>query len=186
MSNFVTPWAVAWVPLSSTIFQRLLKFMSVSWLCYIKIIALTRQTFVNKVIALFFNMLFRFVIAFLPRSKCLLISWLQSLSTLILEPKKIKFITSFTFPPFICHEMMGQEAMILVFWMLNLQPAFSVSSFTLIKRLFRSSSLSAIRWCHLRIWGCWYFSQQSWFHLVIHPAWHFAWCTLHLPWWFRG
>ena len=145
MCNFVTPWAVARVPLSSTIFQRLLKFMSVSWLCYIKIIALTRQTFVSKVIALFFNMLFRFVIAFLPRSKCLLISWLQSLSTLILEPKKIKFITSFTFPPFICHEMMGQEAMILVFWMLNLQPAFSVSSFTLIKRLFHSSSLSTIR-----------------------------------------
>ena len=61
-------------------------------------IALTRQTFVSKVMSLLFNMLSRFVIAFLPRSKCLLISWLQSPSAVILEPKKIKSVTASTFP----------------------------------------------------------------------------------------
>ena len=86
-------------------------------------------------------MLSRLVIAFLPRSKHLLISWLQSPSTVILEPKKIK---SVTVSPSICHEVMGPDAMILVFWMLSFQPTFSLSSFIVIKRLF-SSSLSAIR-----------------------------------------
>ena len=75
-------------------------------------IALTRQTFVGKVISLLFNMLFKLVIAFLPRHKRLLISWLQSLSAMILEPKKIK---SVTVSPSICHEVMGPDAMILVF-----------------------------------------------------------------------
>ena len=64
-------------------------------------------------------------------------------------------------------------------WMLSFKPTFSLSSFTFIKRLFSSSSLSAIRWCHLHIWGYWYFSQQSWFQLVLLPAQHFSWCTLH-------
>ena len=80
-----------------------------------KTIALTRQTFVGKVISLFFNMMSRFVIAFLPRSKCLLISWLQSPSAVILEPKKIKYLTASIVFPFICHELMGPDAMILVF-----------------------------------------------------------------------
>ena len=106
-----------------------------------KTIALTRQMFVNKVISLFFNMLSRFVIAFLSRSKCLLISCLQSLSTVILESKKIKSVTVSIVSPSVCHEVMGADDMILVFWMLSL--AFSLSSFTLIKRLFSSSSLSA-------------------------------------------
>ena len=69
-----------------------------------KTIALTRQIFVSKVMSLLFNTLSRFVIAFLPRSKCLLISWLQSLATVILEPKKRKSVTAATFPPSICHE----------------------------------------------------------------------------------
>ena len=77
-----------------------------------KIIALTRQTFVDNVMPLLFSMLFRFVIAFLPRSKCLLISWLQSPSAVILELKKIK---SVTVSPSICHEVMGPDSMILVF-----------------------------------------------------------------------
>ena len=106
---------------------------------------LTRQTFVVKVMSLLFNILSRFVIAFLPRSKRLLISWLQSPSAVILEPKKIKSITVSTVSPSICHEVMGPNAMILVFWMLSFKPAFPLSSFTLIKRLFSSSSLSAIR-----------------------------------------
>ena len=71
-----------------------------------KTIALTKWTFVSKVMSLLFNILSSFVIAFLQRSKCLLISWLQSLSTVILEPKKIKFATVSTFSPSICREVM--------------------------------------------------------------------------------
>ena len=77
--------------------------------------ALTRWTFVGKVMSLLFNMLSRFVIAFLPRSKHLLISWLQSLSAVILEPKKIKSATVSIGSPFIYHEVMGPDAMILIF-----------------------------------------------------------------------
>ena len=95
--------------------------------------------------SLLFNTLSKFVILFLPRSKHLLISWLQLLSTVILEPNKRKSVNVSTFSPFICHEVMGPDAMILVFWMLNFKPAFSLSSFTLIKRFFSSSSLSALR-----------------------------------------
>ena len=79
-----------------------------------KTVALTIWTFVGKVIYMLFNTKSRFVIAFLPRSKHLLISWLQSLSTVILEPKKIKSVTVSTFPPSICHEVIGPDAMILV------------------------------------------------------------------------
>ena len=77
-----------------------------------KTIALTRWTFVGKVMSLLFNMLSRLVITFLPRSKCLLISWLQSPSAVILEPRKTK---SATVSPSICYEVMGPDAMILVF-----------------------------------------------------------------------
>ena len=79
-----------------------------------KTIALTRWTFVSKVMSLLFNMLSRLVIAFLPRSKCLLISWLQLPSAVILEPKKIKSVTVSTVSPSMCHEVMGPDAMILV------------------------------------------------------------------------
>ena len=94
--------------------------------------------------SLLFNVLSGLVITFLPRSKHLLISWLQSPSSVILEPRKIKSDTVPTVSPSISHEVMGPDAMILVFWMLSLKPTFSLSSFTFIKRLF-SSSLSAIR-----------------------------------------
>ena len=80
-----------------------------------KVIALTRWTFVGKVMSLFFNMLSRFVIIFLPRSKRLLISWLQSPSTVILEPPKIKFDTISTVSPSVSHKVIGPDAMILVF-----------------------------------------------------------------------
>ena len=109
-----------------------------------KTIAFTRQTLVGKVMSLLFNMLSRFFIALLPRSKRPLISRLQSLSTVILEPKKIKSITVYIFPPSICHEVMELDTMILVFWMLSFKPAFSLSYFTFLKRLCRSF-LSAIR-----------------------------------------
>ena len=94
--------------------------------------------------SLLFNMLPRFVIAFLPRSKGPLISWLQSPSTVILEPKKIKSVTVSIVPPFICHELMGPDVMIFIFWMLSFKPAFPLS-FTFIKRHFNSSTLSATR-----------------------------------------
>ena len=80
-----------------------------------KTIALTRQTFVGKVTSLLFNMLSRLVITFLPKSKHLLISWPQSPFAVILEPKKIKSATASTVSPSICHEVMGLDAMILVF-----------------------------------------------------------------------
>ena len=89
-----------------------------------KTIALTRRTFVSKVTSLLFNMLSRFVTAFLPRSKCLLISWLQSPSAVILEPKKIKSVTVTTFSPSICYEVMGLDTLILVFWVLSFKPVF--------------------------------------------------------------
>ena len=89
-----------------------------------KAIALTRWTFVDKVMSLLFNMLSRLVITFLPWSKHLLISWLQSPSAVILDPKKIK---SDTVSPSICHEVMEPNAMIFIFWMLSFKPTFSLS-----------------------------------------------------------
>ena len=80
-----------------------------------KTIALNRWTFVGKVMSVLFNMLSRFVIAFLPRSKHLLILWLQSLSAIILEPKKIKSVTVSIVSPSICHGVMGMDAMIFIF-----------------------------------------------------------------------
>ena len=80
-----------------------------------KTIAWTRQTFVGKVMSLLLNMLSRLVVTFLPRSKRLLISWLQSPSAVILEPKKIKSDTVSTVSPSICHEVMGLDATIIVF-----------------------------------------------------------------------
>ena len=129
-------------------------------------IALILRTFVGKVMSLLFNMLSRFVITFLPRSKCLFISWLQSPSTVILELREVKFVTASSFPPSICHGVMGLDAMILVF--LNVE--FQASFFTLP---FHPKSRGALlplhflplEWYHQNIWGYWYFSLQSWFHL---------------------
>ena len=89
-----------------------------------KTIVLTISAFVGKVMSLPFNTLSRFVTAFLPRSKHLLISWLQSLSTVVLEPKKIKSVTDSTTSPSIYCEVMGPDAMVLVFWMLSFKQLF--------------------------------------------------------------
>ena len=97
-----------------------------------KTIALTRRTFAGKVMSLLLNMLSRLVITFLPRSKRLLISWLQSPSAVILEPPKIKSDTVSPVSPSISHEVMGPKAMIFVFSMLSFKPTFSLSSFTFI------------------------------------------------------
>ena len=104
-----------------------------------KTIALNKRTCVGRVMSMVFNMLSRLDIAFLPRSKRLLISWLQSPSAVILEPKKIKSLPFSIVSPFICHEVMGPDAMIFVFWMLSFKPTLSLSSFTFIKKLFSSS-----------------------------------------------
>ena len=136
-----------------------------------KTIALTIWTFVGKVMSLLFNILSRFVIAFLPRSKRLLISCLPSPSAVILETKKIKSVTVSIVSPYLCHKVMGPDAMILVFWLLSFKPAFSLSSFTFIKRLIISSLLSAIRVllsAYLRL-------------LIFHPAILILACALSSP-----
>ena len=147
-----------------------------------KTISLTIWTFVGKMMSLIFNTLPRFVIEFFPRSKHLYISWLQSLSAVILKPKKIKFVIFPHFFPSINHEVMRPYARILDFLTLSLKPTFSLSSFTLIKRLFSSSSISTIRvvssaYLRLLIFQDFW---QSWFQLVLHLAQHFARCTLHI------
>ena len=94
--------------------------------------------------SLLFNMLSRLVIVFLPSSKHLLISWLQSPPAVIWEPPQIKSVTVSIVSPSICHEVMRPDVMIFIFWMLCFKPAFSFSSFILIKRLFSFSSSSPI------------------------------------------
>ena len=123
--------------------------------------------------SLLFNMLSRLVITFLPRSKHLLISWLQSPFAVILEPKQIKSLTVSTVSPCICHEVMGPDAMMLVFecWALSqFFHSLSLSSRGTLVLLFLPQG-----WCHLLIWGYWCFSWQSWFQLVLLPAQHFSW-----------
>ena len=145
-----------------------------------KTIALRRQTLVGKVLSLVFNMLSRLVITFLLRSQSLFISWLQSPSAVILEPPKIKTATVSTVSPSICLEVMGPDALTLVFWMLSFKPIFSLSSFTFTQRLFSSSSLSAIKVvlsAYLRLLK---FLPAILIQLVLHPAQHFLWCTLHI------
>ena len=147
-----------------------------------KTIALTRHTFVSKVMSLLLNMLPRLVITFLPRSKRLLISWLQSPSAVILEPPpQIKCGSVSHFPIYFpwsdgagCHD--------LSFLNLSFKPSFPLSSFTFIKRLLSSSSLSAIKVMLSVYLRFWYFSQQSWFQLVLHCACaqHFSWYILHV------
>ena len=135
-----------------------------------KTIALTRRTFVGKVMSLLLNMLSRLVITFLPRSKHLLISWLKSLSSVILEPPpKIKSDHVSTVSPSISHEVMGPDAVILVFWILSFKPTFSLSSFNFIKRLFSSSSLSAIR--VLRLPQTSGLKWWDYFHIMVRTYW---------------
>ena len=118
-----------------------------SWTRLSDWIELTRGTFVGKVISLLFNMLSRLIITFLPRSKRLLFSWLQSPSAVILEPRKIKSGTVSTVSPTICHEGMGPDAMILVFWMLSYSPWDSpgqntgVGSLSLLQGIFPTQEL---------------------------------------------
>ena len=145
-----------------------------------KTIALTRPTFVGKVMSLLLNLLARLIIAYLPRSKRLLISCLHSPSAAILEPKKKKSVTVFIVSPSVCHEVMRLNAMILVFWLLNFKPTFSLSSFTFIKRssvLLRFSAIRVVSSAYLRLL---IFLPAILFQLVIYQAQHFASGTLHI------
>ena len=143
-----------------------------------KTIALTRWTLVGKVMSLLFNMLSRLVIGFLPWSKCLLISWLQSPSAVILEPKKIKSVTVSIVSPSICHEVTGLDTMIFVFGMLSLKSAFSLSSFSFIKRLFFTFCHKGCVTCIFEVIDISF--QQSWTQPVLYLAQCFSWCTLHI------
>ena len=145
-----------------------------------KTIALISWTFVGKVMSLLFNMLSRFVIAFPLGSKYLLISWLELPSEVILEPKKIKSLTVSIVCPSICHEMMGPDTMILVFWMLTFKAVFSLSSFTFIKRLFSSSLLSAIRVLSSACLRLLIFLLAILIPVCASSVQHFTWCTLHI------
>ena len=146
-----------------------------------KTIALSVQTFVDKVMSLLFNTLSRFVIAFLLRSRRLLISWLQSPSIVILEPKKIKPVTVSIVSPSICHEVMGPDAMIFVFWILSFKPTF----LTLLFHFHQEAFEFLFTFCHKGGVIC--ISETvdispsnldsslwiDWFQ-------HFSWCTLHI------
>ena len=123
-------------------------------------IALTRQTFLGKVMSRLFNMLSSLAIPIFQWA-IVLISWLQSPSALILEPKKIKSVTVSFVSPSVCSEVMGLDTIIFVFWMLSFKPPFSLSS-----SLWSRSFLIPL--------------QQSWFHLTLHPAQRFSWYTLHI------
>ena len=114
----ILPWSAFFIV------QRLYPYMTTG-----KTTALTRQTFVGKVMSLLLNMLSRLVITFLPRSKHLLISWLESQSAVILEPPEIKSAIFSIVSPSICCEVMGPDAMILVFSMLSFKPTFSTVLF---------------------------------------------------------
>ena len=145
-----------------------------------KTIALTRWIFVGKAMSLLLNMPSRLVIAFLSRSKCLLISWLQSPSAVILEPQKLSLSLFPLFSHLFAMKWWDLMPWSLFFECWVLRQLFSLSSFTFLKRVFNSSLLSVIRWCPLHFWDYWYFSWQSWFQLGLHPAWHFAWRILYI------
>ena len=146
-----------------------------------KTISLSIWTFVSQVMSLLFNMLSSFLIAFLPRSEHVLISGLQSTSTVIWEPKIIKSVTVSIFCSSICKEVIGPDAMILVFFQCGVLSQLFQCPLSLSSRgSLVSLRFLPLRWYHLHMWGYWYFSQQSWFQLVSHPAQHFAWFTLHI------
>ena len=135
-----------------------------------KAIALTIWTFVSKVMSLLLNMLPRLVKAFLPRSKCLLISWLQSPSAVILEPKKIKSVTVSIISHLFAMEWWNRMlwSWFSECWVLS---QFFHSSLSLSSRdSLVPLSFLPLGWCHLHIWGCLYFSQPSWFQFVFHQS----------------
>ena len=116
----------------------------------------------------------RFVIAFLQTRKCILILWFQSPSTVLLEIKKIKSVTVSSFSQSVCHEVMGLDAMIFVFSMLCYKPTFHSSLSPSSRGTLVPFSFLPLEWCHLCVWGYWYFSWQFWFQLELYPVWQFT------------
>ena len=121
-----------------------------------KTIALTIGAFVGKVMSQLFNMLPMFVITFILRSKHLLISWLQSQSTVIFEPRKINSVTIYTFYPSICHEVMGLDAMILGFRTLSFSQLFHSPVSPSTRASLVPLCFLSLWWCHLYVWDWWY------------------------------
>ena len=144
-----------------------------------KTVTLTIWTFVGKVTSLLFKRMSRFVKAFLPKNKHLLISWLQSPLTVIVEPPK-RNLPLFLFFPHLFYEVMGLDTFTLAFWMLILCQLFHSHFSPSSRGSLVPLHFLPLEWYHLHIWGCWYFSQQSWLQPVIQPAQHFTWCTLHI------
>ena len=142
-----------------------------------KTIVLTRWIFVNKVMSLLFNMLSRLVIAFLPRIKCLLNFMAAVTICSDLGAPQNKVCHCCHCLPIYLPWNEGTGCHVRSF--LNVEFS-ATSSFTFLKRLFYSSWISAIGWCHLHIWDYWYFSCKSWGQVVLHPPQHFTWCTLHV------
>ena len=130
--------------------------------------------------SLLFNTLFRSVLAFLPRSKHRLISSLQSPSSVTLEPQNRKSVTASTISPSICHEVMGPDAMIFVFYTLNFKPLFHSPLSPSSRGSLVPLCFLPLEWYRLHIWSCLYFPGQSWFLHVLHPAQQFVGCTLHV------
>ena len=124
-----------------------------------------------------FKNVVRLVITLLQTSKHLLISWLQSSSAVILELLKIKSLTVTIVSPSICHEVMGWNAMIFIFLMLNLSQMFHSPLSLSPRGSLVSLHILPWEWSLLHIWGYWYFSQQLCFQPVLHPVGHFAWWT---------
>ena len=143
-----------------------------------KTIALNKWTFVGKVMSPLFNMLSRLVITFLPRSK-LLFSWLQSPSTVMLEPRKNKASHCFHCFPIYLPWSDGTRCHDLSFLNVSFKPTFSLSSFTFIKRLFSFSLLSAIRVVSSAYLRLLIVLPAILIPAVLHPVQHFSWCTLH-------
>ena len=144
-----------------------------------KTIALIIWAFVSRVMSLFQYTVW--VCHNFPAEKqSSLISWLQSRFAVILEPKRGNLSLLSTFSPSFCHEVMGPDAMILVFLIFSLKPALSLSPFTLIRGSWVPLRFLPLEWWYLRFWGCWCFSRLSWFQVVTHAAQHFSWCALHI------
>ena len=176
---FVTPWTAAYqASLSITNSCSLLKLMLIELvmpsnhliLCHPLLLLSSifpNITFVGKVMSLLLNTLSRFVILFLPRSKCLNFMVAVTIHSDFVESNKRKSVTASTVSP---------DAMILIFWMLS---SFYSSLSPLSGGSLVPFQFLLLKWCHVCIWGYGYVSWQSWFQLVLHPAWHFTWCTLH-------
>ena len=126
-----------------------------------------------------FNTLSRFIIPFLWMSRHLLILWLKSPSTVILEPKKIKPFTVSIVSPSICHEVTGQDAMILPFWMLSFRPLFHSPLSPSLRGSLVPLCFLPLWWYHLYIWGCWFFLPATLIPTCVSSSVAFQWCPLH-------